>query len=762
MEERNMRERLKKRVLKKNVFQNSNEKSAHEDSTGNRKEKTGMGKEGLLNRSVGFVGKMGRSIRVKLIVVFLIPIVFIVILGLSAYVKSANTVVETYKKSTIDLVDSTASYFAVIMDNLQGKATQLSIDNDAKEYYHGTDTEYKTEDEKTRAENKLIDKYRKAVKNMQVVDKRIGNIAVFTSSGFPVTTYGSFSSDNHFEGIMATEEGELFNNKDQLWTGYHKYIDEQLGIDTSKYAITLTKQYLGKNNKPMGFIHIDIDMNYVTDALIDMQLPENSKVAFISYDGREISTMGDVEESLFIGQPFFEEAVNSDSKNFYKTVSYNGKDHLFIFSKVMIEEPIKKNALTGELIYPDPSNAKDTGAVVAALIPQNAIAGQVNSIKTLTVISVIIASLVSGILAVIVTSGIGIAIRGIIATLSKVTEGDLTVSVKTKRKDEFRVLSDSINNMISNMKELIAKSSKVGNNVIESTDNVTKSSEMLLAASKDISQAISEIQQGIIQQASDAEQCLHQTDRLAEKIDMVQENSVAIEKISTNTKNIVKDGIGYVDELDEATKANIEITNATIKDIEELDVESQAITEVIAVINGIAEQTNLLSLNATIEAARAGSTGRGFSVVADEIRKLSEKSVSSAAEVEKIISRITEKTSNTVNTVKKAETISKETEVKLRDVVQLFHNINVHVDDLSNKMSAIADSINDINTAKNDVLNAIESISAIAEETSAASQEVDATAQQQLEAVMKLNQASKALDQDATDLKASIEMFKTE
>ena len=217
-----------------------------------------------------------------------------------------------------------------------------------------------------------------------------------------------------------------------------------------------------------------------------------------------------------------------------------------------------------------------------------------------------------------------------------------------------------------------------------------------------------------------------------------------------------------MDELDEATKANIEITNATIKDIEELDVESQAITEVIAVINGIAEQTNLLSLNATIEAARAGSTGRGFSVVADEIRKLSEKSVSSAAEVEKIISRITEKTSNTVNTVKKAETISKETEVKLRDVVQLFHNINVHVDDLSNKMSAIADSINDINTAKNDVLNAIESISAIAEETSAASQEVDATAQQQLEAVMKLNQASKALDQDATDLKASIEMFKTE
>lgn len=711
-------------------------------------------------KSTGLFGRLGESIRFKLFMSFVIPIMFIAILGVSAYRKSSESIVDTFKNSTIDLIDSTSTYFSTIMDNLQGKATQLSIDNDAKEYYHGTDTQYRTEEEKQNAENKLIDKFRKAVKNIKISDKRIENIAVFTSYGFPVTTYGSLQVEDHLENIMNTEEGQLYNNNDLIWTGYHNYIDEKLGIDKSKYAISLTKQYLGKNNKPMGFIQIDINMNYITDALISMQLPENSKVAFISGDGREISTMGDVEEAIFVGQPFFDEALESESKNFNKSVMYEGEEHLFIFSKVFIEEPITRNILTGELVYPDLSKAKDTGAVVAALIPQAAIASQANPIKTLTIVLAILATLLSGIIAVKVTSGIGKGIGGVIRTLSKVKEGDLTVSVISKRNDEFGVLSESINSMIKNMKELISKASLVGNTVIKSSDNVAKDSELLLSASKDISMAISNIQEGIIQQASDAENCLMLTDRLAEKISAVKDNTLAIEKISSDTKNVVKDGISVVDELNEATKANIEITKETLKNIRELDMESKSITDIIKVINDIAEQTNLLSLNATIEAARAGDAGRGFTVVAEEIRKLSEKTVSSASEIENVIRRIANKTSETVKSVKSAETISEETEKKLQNVVALFNNINVHVDELTANMSNIAESVNDIDHHKNDVLFAIESISAIAEETSATSEEVDATAQQQLDAVKRLNESAKALSSDATDLDNTIHMFK--
>ncbi len=179
-------------------------------------------------------------------------------------------------------------------------------------------------------------------------------------------------------------------------------------------------------------------------------------------------------------------------------------------------------------------------------------------------------------------------------------------------------------------------------------------------------------------------------------------------------------------------------------------------------INGIAGQTNLLSLNASIEAARAGSAGKGFSVVADEIRKLSEMSVKSAAEIEKIINNITNKTKITVDMAKKAETISHNTDESLKEVVHLFTNINHHVDELSSKMSAITQGMKDIDSAKNDVLHAIESISAVSEETSASSQEVDAAARKQLEAVTRLNEAAKILDGNVSDLKSAIDLFKTE
>ena len=137
-----------------------------------------------------------------------------------------------------------------------------------------------------------------------------------------------------------------------------------------------------------------------------------------------------------------------------------------------------------------------------------------------------------------------------------------------------------------------------------------------------------------------------------------------------------------MEELNNATKSNIDITNKTIKDIEDLESESKAITEIIGVINDIAAQTNLLSLNASIEAARAGDAGRGFSVVAEEIRKLSEKSVSAAGEIEQIIRNITKKTQATAITVRQIEGISKTQEKRLLEVVNLFNNINAHVDEL--------------------------------------------------------------------------------
>ena len=692
-----------------------------------------MGLNKIIKTLETYLGKILGSIRIKLTLFFLVPVLFIITLGISAYSSSSKAITKTFTDATVSSIEKTSEYYELILKNIEDKAVSLVVDAQIRDYYAG------------RYSGNALDEgnaYKAARSHVSILassDRFIENIFIISDVGKPLTTYGMFSDsfDSH-KNFVETEEAQLIDasKNTNLWNGYHGFLDEHLDIAKDKYAITLSKELLNVTARPIGYLFMDVSMNVITEALTTLELPEDSYVALISYDGREITPTGDTEEPIFTSLDEYKN-IDSELDRDHLTVRYNGKKHEFIYAKV-----------------------GDTGAIVAAMIPSSYLLEQSSAIKNLTFIISLIAILVAVAIGVFVAYDYGKAITKMIRTLSKASDGDLTVSVDLKRKDEFGILSNSVNDMIENMKQLIHKAAKVGQTVVESTKNVAENSDLLMTSSKNISIAISEIQQGNVQQAEDSEQCLRLTDGLANQINLVHENSLAIEKIAETTKNVVKDGISEIDQLTYVTNENVRVTDNTIRDIEDLERESRVITGIIAVINDIAEQTNLLSLNASIEAARAGEAGRGFSVVADEIRNLSSKSVNAAKEIEQIINNIINKTQTTVKTVKHAETISKSTEERLNNVVQLFNNINIHVDDLATRLDMIADNIEEINRSKTNTLLSIENISAVAEEISAASEEVDATAQQQLDVVTMLNEAVKSLDQDAADLEKTIEIFK--
>jgi methyl-accepting chemotaxis protein len=310
------------------------------------------------------------------------------------------------------------------------------------------------------------------------------------------------------------------------------------------------------------------------------------------------------------------------------------------------------------------------------------------------------------------------------------------------------------------MRGLIEEVQGVGGKVDNSAEILSETTEQLLTATKDITSTIENIEQGIVQQASDTEQCLILMTTFSEEINKVNGSAYEIEQIANNTKPITNEGLIIMDELSGKAKETSDITQIVIEKVEEFKTLSTDISVIVETMSMIADQTNLLSLNAAIEAARSGEAGRGFTVVAQEIRKLADKSLQSVAQVQSIVEDIQVKANETVVTARRAEDIVDSQMKSLDKSVQMFGNINQHVGDLVGNLNDILAGIKHIETAKEDVLTAIESISAVSEETAASAEEMSITATNQIGSVEGLRQAANALAEDAGKLNLSLKRFK--
>ncbi|ROR31446.1 methyl-accepting chemotaxis protein [Mobilisporobacter senegalensis] len=676
------------------------------------------------------------SIRKQLILCFFIPVLCIIVLGLVSYRQASRIIVSNYEDASIANINTAGEYYNLILTSVEDKSLQILNDTIIKQYYSGY---YK---KNVAEENEILKTLRNNIVAMATADSIVENIAVITSYGKEAVSYGSFlqtSVETPYEAYVKTEEAKqvIATDKENLWYGYHKFFDDELGIKENDYGISLIRQYYNSGSKPIGFIMIDVKKSILQDVISGLNLPEGSSFAFITPDGREITDSDEGMELLFTDKQFYIDSTQNDNDNGYKYVDVKGIKYLYVYTKV-----------------------GDTGVMACSLIPASYFTGQADIIRNLTIVIVCIASFIAILTGFLISNGISGAIKNIMDKLSVAANGNLTIEIKTKRKDEFRNLVSSINHMIINMKNLIEKTSRINNKVLGSSNLVASSSEHMLESSKNISNAIHDIQHGVVEQAEDTEQCLSQTNDLSERIGRVYNNAGDMDQIAATAKDIVKEGIIIIDNLSKKAKATAEINRTTISNIEELEAETISIGSIIKVITEIADQTNLLALNANIEAARAGTAGKGFVVVADEIRKLAEGSSEAASKISQIIGHIQNKTKVAVATVKETEVIIQSQEDALHNTIHAFENINTHVERLAKMIDSISSEIHDIEQSKATTLNAIMNISAISEESAAASEEVETTAEKQLDSVTRLNEAAQELRGQVKQLEEAISAFK--
>ncbi len=704
------------------------------------------------------------GIRQKLIFGFGIPVLFIVILGIISYTKASKGLVTNYEQATKNTINMATEYMNLGLSSVDSIALQYTKDSHISYYAQGvTNNTESTRDIFVKSTGREL---------MKKVDleQLIVDIHIITPTGIPALTSGVEIVDGFYQELSQAEDGSKLSDKktEFYWSGKHPLLDSKLSLDSEQYALSLYRPFPNQN----AVVVIDVSKDEITKFLNKLELGEGSIVGIITPDGSEILNINESGDSL---EPeggsntgSTTEATKSGEQEVTE-VSLNSSDGDFNFSKqdyylssmkaedTTGSEYVKYNSQDYLYLY---SKIGNTGVTICGLVPKTSFMKQANDIKVITMILVALACLIAVSIGMYLSSGIGRSLKSINKNLKKISEGDLTIQVSSKHRDEFTVLAANTMEMLNNMRGLIQKVTNVSSLVSDSAQSVMKASGDIAAASGNISTAIDEIGNGISVQAQDSQNCLLQMDELSKKITVVYENLEEIEKVTDNTREMIFQGITTMEELSKQSEATNHITKYVVENITALETKSYSIDRIIQVINEIADQTNLLALNASIEAARAGEAGRGFSVVADEIRKLAEQSIQAAGEIRKVIEEITKQTSETVVTAREAENIVEKQNGIVDNTILTFRNMNTGVERLISSLSVISQNMKNMDGARTGTLNAVESISAIAEETLAASDMVEDTVNTQTNSVKALEDASRVLGNNSKELNEAINRFR--
>ena len=724
VEKREERKQLEVKKEKLKKVKPKKEKLKKEKVRKPQPKKTGNSRKAAKDKGMGL-----RGIQVKLIGAFMIPVILFVIISFMIYSKCSTTLNSTYEASANTSVGTLEEYLGLGFENIELMATRLSINSAITSYYTGSEV---------KSESMLMDT-KVALSNESTADKFIDHIIVCAKSGTACSEKGAIRGDV-YNAFVESEEGKNVESEigmGSMWISSHPAIDEVTGYDSDEYALSLVTVLKNNSNKSVGYIIIDVKTSFIQDILDNAQISDNSIKGFVLEDGSQVLS-GD-SDIKFTDTDFYQEALAGENLQGSKEVSYEGADYLFTYSRI-----------------------EGTNMLVCAMVPQKEIMAGAQAILRYTLIAVAICAVIAIVVGSVLASGISKAIRKVNRVLKKTSDGDLTGQISMKRKDEFNVLSSSITNMIGSMKDLILKMTNVSGHVSDSAVQVGTNSEVLLEVTKNIMEAVDYINSGISQQAQDTESCLEQMNGLAERINVVHENTDEISEIAQEAQGAIENGMVIVANLGEKVQGTTEVTETIIREIRELNKESIAINSIIGTINEIAEQTNLLSLNASIEAARAGEAGRGFAVVSEEIRKLAEQSGNAGNQIGEIINHIQERLAATIETAGLAgESVAFQTEA-LNNTVDVFKNISQQVSKLAEDVEKITQSVGGIEQAKDDTMNAIESISTTSNQTESASEELARSTEKQLQAVEVLNDAVKRLQMDAEDLDTSVSIFKVQ
>ncbi|WP_257833521.1 methyl-accepting chemotaxis protein [Salipaludibacillus agaradhaerens] len=359
-----------------------------------------------------------------------------------------------------------------------------------------------------------------------------------------------------------------------------------------------------------------------------------------------------------------------------------------------------------------------------------------------------------------VTRNLSKSLNQVVGTAEQLSRGNLAVEkIEIKSQDEAGRIGLAINQMIDNLSTMITNVRRTSDQVAASSEQLSASSTETTKVTEEITESIQEVASGADSQVEKAADNERTVNDMSKSIDLIASSIETVNESSKVSAQKAEHGTDVISSTMSQMTSIHELTDKIAGSVNGLAVSSEKIGSIISLITDVAEQTNLLALNAAIEAARAGEHGKGFAVVADEVRKLAEQTGNATNEISSLIAHIQQDIQHSVSYTKEGREAAQTGMSYMEDAGRSFEELSEAIHGVSSQMREVTAAVAQVEEGVHRVKSSVEETTSIAEQSAGYTQNVAASAEEQNASMEEISSSADQLAKMAEELQESVSKF---